>query len=343
MQRRDFLAALGSGAVAAQAAAGGIRIAFLGLAHSHARDKVEIARTSPDWELAGVWEPDPKVRALYEKLGVRVATREVLLADGSIPVIAVESEVKPHAELARLALEAGKHVHLEKPPSDNMADLRRLVDLARGRKLLLQMGYMWRHHPGVNAVLEAGRKGWLGDIFLVRGTMNTLIGPDRRPEWALFPGGQMYEQGCHLIDPMIRLMGRPMKIAPFLRHHAVYADNLADNTVAVFEWPRALGVITSSILHPGATAQRAFEVFGSNGSAVLRPIEQTGTLVVDLARAAGPYRAGSQTITYPQFRRYEGDFSELAACVRGGKPLSVSLDEDLLVHEALLRASEMGK
>jgi predicted dehydrogenase len=339
MHRRAFLGA----GLGAAAAAGKIRIGFLGLAHSHARDKVEIARTSPDWELAGVWEPDAKVRAPYEKLGVRVAGRDQLLADASIQVIAVESEVKPHAELGRLALEAGKHVHLEKPPSDNMADMRRLVDLARSRKLLLQMGYMWRHHPGINAVLEAGRKGWLGDIFLVRGTMNTLIGPDRRPEWALFHGGQMFEQGCHLIDPMIRLMGRPLRIAPFLRHHAPYPDNLADNTVAVFEFPRALGVITSSVLHPSATAHRAFEVFGSNGSAVLRPIEQTGTLLVDLARAAGPYRAGPQTIAYPQFRRYTGDFEELAACVRGGRPLSVSLDEDLEVHEAVLRASEMHR
>ncbi|MGH9674908.1 MAG: Gfo/Idh/MocA family protein [Bryobacteraceae bacterium] len=337
MRRREFLAA----STAAAQSASRLRIGFLGAAHSHARDKIEIARTSPDWELAGLWEPGDKVRAVYEKLGVPTTTREALLGDATIQVIAVESEVKPHASLAMMALDAGKHVHLEKPPSDNMADMRKLSALAKSKGLLLQMGYMWRFHPGINTAIEAARKGVLGDVFLVRGTMNTLIGPDRRPEWALFKGGQMFEQGCHLIDPMIRLLGAPIKIAPFLRHHGIYPDGLADNTVAVFEFPRAIGVICSSVLHPGATAHRCFEIFGSNGSAVVKPLEPKPVLVVDLARPAGPYRQGTQTVTLPEFTRYTGDFRELADAVRNRKPLSVRLEEDLLVQEALLRASEM--
>jgi predicted dehydrogenase len=267
--------------------------------------------------------------------------REELLGDSSIRVVAVESDVKPHAEHAQWALEAGKHLHLEKPPSDNMADLRRLVDLAERKRLLVQMGYMWRYHPGINAAIEAARRGWLGDVYLVRGTMNTLIGPDRRPEWALFHGGQMFEQGGHLIDPMVRLLGRPEKITPFLRHHGKYDDKLADNTLAVFEYPRALGIICSSVLQPGATAHRAFEVFGSNGTAVVRPIEQPPTLTIDLAKAAGPYSTGSQSVKLPPFRRYVGDFEELADAVRKRRPLSITPREDLIVHEALLRASEM--
>lgn len=318
-----------------------IRIGFLGASHSHASAKVQIARTSPDWELAGVWEPDPAVAARYEKNGVPAARRERLLEDPSVSVIAVESDIKTHGELAQVALEAGKHVHVEKPPADNMADMRRLVELARRGNRLLQTGYMWRYHPGFHAVLEAARQGWLGEIYLVRGTMNTLIDAERRKEWALFHGGQMFEQGGHLIDPLVRLLGKPQKITHFLRHDGKFRDNLLDNTHAVFEYPRAMGHITSSVLQPGASAHRSFEVLGTNGTAVLRPIEGPPRLEIGLAKAAGPYRAGRNPAPLAPYTRYEGDLAELARCVRDGRPLSVSLDEDLDVQEALLRASDM--
>lgn len=338
MRRRVFLGVAGAAAAAPDAAR--IRIAFLGVSHSHASDKVKICRQPADWELVGIWERDPKVAATYGSQGVKLMSKDAILADASIPVVAVESEVKPHAELALQALAAGKHVHLEKPPSDNMADLRRLVALAREKKRLLQVGYMWRQHPGMNAILEAGRKGWLGDIYLVRGMMNTLIGADRRPEWALFPGGQMFEQGGHLIDPMVRLMGRPSKVSHFLRHHGKFSDDLLDNTVAVLEYPGAMGVITSAVLQSNANAHRMFEVQGSNGTALLRPIEPP-RLEIDLAKAAGPYKAGKQEVPLPAYQRYVGDFLELARCVRTSEPLAVSLEQELDVQEALLRASGM--
>src|SRR5438034_113141 len=82
---------------------------------------------------------------------------------------------------------------------------------------------------------------------------------------------------------------------------------------------RAFAVITNSVSQPNANAHRAFEVLGTNGTAVLRPLEP-GTLVFDLAKAAGPYRAGAQDVPLPAFERYVGDFANLAEAVRGEKP-----------------------
>jgi predicted dehydrogenase len=72
-------------------------------------------------------------------------------------------------KLVIAALQAGKHVHLEKPPAARLADIQAVVALAREKKLLLQTGFMWRYNPGFLAIFEAARKGWLGDVFLVRG------------------------------------------------------------------------------------------------------------------------------------------------------------------------------
>ncbi len=329
VNRRVFLASGVAAAGGAGRAATRVRIGFLGGSHSHAFEKARVVRESALWELAGVWEPDPAVRAQYEKAGVPAIERERLLGDSSIQAIAVESAVKDHAEHARQALEAGKHVHVEKPPADNVAAFRSLLELAGRKHLLVQTGYMWRYNPALRTVLEAGRSGQLGEIYLVKATMNTLIGADRRPEWAVFHGGQMFEQGAHLLDLVVRLLGRPAKITPFLHKHGAFDDRLADNTVAVLEYPRAMAIVTASTLQPNSGPHRSFEVLGAKGTAVVRPIEPPA-LAID-----------GKPVELPPYRRYVGDFEELATAIRDSRPLSVTPEQELAVQETIIKASQM--
>ncbi len=107
-------------------------------------------------------------------------------------------------------------------------------------------------------------------------------------------------------------------------------DALADNTVAVFEYPRALGIITSAPLQPGAGPQRFFEILRTNGTARVQPLEPP-SFTVELAKAAGPYAAGRRS-KLPAYRRYVDEFAELAAAIREGKALPVSPAEELTVH-----------
>ena len=113
--------------------------------------------------------------------------------------------------------------------------------------------------------------------------------------------------------------------------------SLADNTLAIFEFPKALGIISSSTLQPQAGRHRSFEILGSQGTAVVNPIEQP-ELIIDLARAAGPYQAGLNTVAMPKYQRYVPEFADLAMRIREGKSLAISPEEDLLVQETLMRA-----
>jgi predicted dehydrogenase len=316
-----------------------IKIGFLGTAHSHALAKWKLMQNSPDFQLVGLAEESPDVRAPFEKQGAKVMPVDDLLQ--SSEAVAVESPVRDHARHARLALRAGKHVHVEKPPAVAMRDLSELVALARENKRVFQVGYMWRYHPGFAAIFEAARKGWLGDIYLVRAMINTAVPAERRSQWAEFNGGGMFELGCHLIDPMVRLLGRPLEVKPTLRRDAPIADDLKDNSVVVFEFARGLGVVSNSTQQPNAFAHRSFEVLGANGAAVLRPIEPPA-LQIDLLKPAGPYKSGVQNIPLPKYERYVGDFAELAALIRGEKSPVVTLHDELLVHESLLKACEMN-
>jgi predicted dehydrogenase len=316
-----------------------IRIAFLGASHPHASAKVFITQRSPDWELVGVHEPDPSVMARYAQRGVTALSRGQVLEDPSIAVVAVDSDIPEHAAGAKAALEAGKHIHWEKQPATNMEEFRAVLEVAARRKLLYQIGYMWRHNPGINGALEAARAGWLGEIFFVRGTMNTQIGADMRKAEARFKGGQMFDLAGHMIDPMVRLMGRPERVTPFLRRTGRTDDSLMDNTLAVFEWRGALGTFSSASMQPRHGTHRTLELVGTEGTAVVRPIEPP-SLHIDLNSASGPYKAGAQTLSY-SYTRYVDDFVELAAAVRGEGKLPITPEEDLLVQETLLRASGM--
>jgi predicted dehydrogenase len=325
---------------AAEVTAGKTRIpfGFLGATYSHGPDKIKLAMTSPDWELVGVCETSDAGRQTCEKLGAKLISQDELFQRAR--VVAVESEVGDHAAHALLALKAGKHVHLEKPPAMKLAEMQGLVALAREKELLLQSGFMWRYNPGFSAIFEAVRRGWLGDVFMVRGFISNNLAPSRRSEWGEFQGGSMFELGSHLVDAIVRLLGKPRAVTPFVRHHGKFEDSLKDNNVAVLEYDRATAVLINTALQAGATPQRSFEVLGTNGAATLQPIEPPA-LTFDLAKPAGPYQKGTQKVALPAYRRYEADFTELAAAVRGECPLSVSLDDELLVAETVLRVSDM--
>lgn len=340
MNRRTFSASLLSLPLAAQPG-GKLRAAFLGLEHSHAFDKLRLVQAHPRYTLAGAWEPDAAVRKAYAKLPPFAwLEKDAILKDPSITAVFVESGVKLHGPLALEAVRAGKHVHIEKPPSETYAEFKQIVETARQRNLRLQTGYMWRFNPAVVRAVEAARNGWLGDIHHIHARMNTLIDEGRRPEWNLFSGGQMFEQGAHLTDIIVRVLGKPARVTSFLRHDGAYPDTLKDNTAAIFEYPRAFAVLVSSVLQPGAGRHRTLEIFGSKGNAVVRPIEPP-SLEVDLTEAAGPYQRGWQKVDLPAYERYAGDIDELASALLDGKPMQVTLDQELDIQETLLRASLM--
>lgn len=317
-----------------------IGIGFLGASYSHFKGKFDVVRESKDWRLVGICESDPEIRGRLEKAGVKILSRETLLSDPDISVIAVESALHDHAADGLAVAQSGKHLHLEKPPAYRLKDLESILTAAHSKSRLVQIGYMWRYHPGINKVLEAAQKGWLGTIYQVRASISNQLEAERRPQWGEFKGGPMFELGGHVIDPVARMMGRPREVKAILKKDLPLDDKLNDNTLAVLEWDKAIGTVQSCTLQPGSNRYRAFEVYGTNGCAIVNPIEPP-VLKIELAKAAGPYTKGQQTVPLPSYRRFVDDFADLAAAVRGNRGLTVSAQQDLLVEETLLRCCGM--
>ena len=117
---------------------------------------------------------------LQEKFAARYPNARVtgdfddLLADDELEAVVIATPVPTHYELAKKALEAGKHVLVEKPPAMTAGEMDELVALASARDLVLMPGHLLLYHPGVLKLKELIDAGELGDVLCVYGNRQNL-------------------------------------------------------------------------------------------------------------------------------------------------------------------------
>lgn len=347
LPRREFLAtttALTAGWVAgAQAAPPRIKIGQIGVGHGHAT-KLAVYRASADYEVVGLVEPDPVLRQQAEKhpafRDLPWMTQEQLLNVPGLQAVLVETHVRDLLSTAEVCLAAGKHVHLDKPAGASLPHFHKVLQIARKQELLVQMGYMYRYNPGVVMLREFLKQGWLGEVFEVHAVMSKVVNPADRVRFAEFRGGMLFELGCHLLDLVIFLLGRPQRIASYLRHSARTDDGLADNTLVVLEYERALATVKSTALEVEGFDRRHLVVCGTEGTFQVQPLDHPRVRLA-LSREHGAWKAGVQDVPLPKYTRYVDDAADMARILRGEKPTDFSYDHDLLVQEVLLRACGM--
>src|SRR5207342_563074 len=104
--------------------------------------------------------------ARYPKATVTGSFAEAL-ADDTVDAVSIATPVPTHYALAKQALEAGKHVFVEKPPAMRGEEMAELVGLAAESELVLMPGHLLLYHPGVQRVKHMIDAGDLGDIFCI--------------------------------------------------------------------------------------------------------------------------------------------------------------------------------
>jgi len=129
--------------------------------------------------------------------------RDVLeLANVDVVLVAATNDVL--AEVSLAALEAGKHVLVEKPAARSARELDAVIEMSQQTGRLARVGFNHRYHPALLKARELCQAGALGEMMFVRGRYGHggRIGYDK--EWranpALSGGGELIDQGVHLID-----------------------------------------------------------------------------------------------------------------------------------------------
>jgi predicted dehydrogenase len=317
------------------------KIGQIGVAHGHAT-KLSVYRRSPDYEVVGVVEPDDELRKRAEGQpafqGLPWMTQEQLLNVDGLQAVLVETRVRDLLATAEACVAAGKHVHLDKPAGESLAHYRRILQAAAKQGLLVQMGYMYRYNPGVELLRDVLSRGWLGEPFEVAAVMSKVVSPADRRRLAEYPGGLMFELGCHVIDLVVGLLGRPQRVVPFTRHVAESDDRLVDNMLAVLEYRQATATVRSTALEVEGFARRHLTVCGTEGTFHIQPLDDPAARVA-FASPHGEYRAGYQDVRFAKFERYVADAAEMAAVLRGEKEAQFTHEHDLAVQETVLRAS----
>ncbi|MBX3400429.1 MAG: Gfo/Idh/MocA family oxidoreductase [Gemmataceae bacterium] len=344
LSRRESLVAF-SGAIVAGAAAARpskprIKVGQIGVGHAHAT-KLGVYRTSPDYEVVGVVEPDAGLRKAAENLpaykGLNWLTRDELLKTPGLQAVLVETRVRDLLDNAEACVNAGMHVHIDKPAGESLPQFRRILKTAVEKKLVVQMGYMYRYNPAVVLLREFLKNGWLGEVFEVHAVMSKVVGAAERKKLAEYKGGLMFELGCHVLDLVVGVLGPPKEVASFNRHSSPLDDGLLDNMLAVISYPKATATVKSTALEVDGGDRRHLVVCGTEGTFQIQPLDNPSAKIT-LAKPCGEYRKGTQEVKFPKYVRYVDDAADMAKVIRGEAAFGFPPRHDLAVQETLLRA-----
>ena len=164
-----------------------VRVAVAGLGHwgkNLVRNFDELA------DLRVLCDVSPELREQfarrYPKTRMTADFTDVLESD-DVDAVVIATPVPTHYELARRALETGKHVFVEKPPAMRADEMEELVTLSEERDLTCMPGHLLLYHPGVRKVKELVDAGDLGDVLCVYGNRQNLgiIRKDENALWSL--------------------------------------------------------------------------------------------------------------------------------------------------------------
>lgn len=341
MNRRHFLATTAAAHLSLHAMASPSRLKMgqIGTDHAHASGKMNSIRALPDrWQVVGLVEQDKtasKPESAYQ--GIPRLSEEALLQQADLHAVAVETKIETSCQTAMRCLKAGKHVHLDKPGALDHDEFCAMRRFAEQEKLIVQMGYMLRYNPAFTLLFQAIQEGWLGEITEIEASMGKLADAGTRLKIGALAGGGFFELACHLVDVVVKLLGKPTSVHPFSTPSQ--ADGVQDNQTAVLLYPKAVAVLRCNHADPFGGPRRRFQVTGTQGHLDITPLE-SGKVNLSLTRSAGSYRKGTQSLSLEVPKdRYIAEFVDLADAIEHQRPLSWNAEHDIIVHETLLRAS----
>jgi predicted dehydrogenase len=268
---------------------------------------------------------ETRAAELARRHGARYTTRwEDAISDPGVDAVAVCTNNKFLAPVAVAALGLGKHVICEKPMGRNAGEAALMASAARAADRVLKVGFTLRFHPALRHAHDLCAAGQLGPVFCVHAVYGHGGRPGYEREWrgdpALAGGGELLDQGVHLIDLSRWFVGELEVVAAVTPTWHWKVAPLEDNAFVLLRSP--FGQVAS--LHTSWTMWKnrfSFEVTCRDG--YLR-IEGLGgsygieSLAVGRRRAVGG--APEETVlTFEQDASWEADWHDFMASVQEGR------------------------
>jgi predicted dehydrogenase len=195
-----------------------LRVAIAGLGFGQSVH-LPALRDCPSTEPVALWHPRPdRLEAACRATGLEgTCVFEALLDDPGIDAIVIATPPAPRFELARAALEAGKHLLLEKPVALEASQVEELQRLALARRCCVAVDFEYRAVPQFQQLAALVGSGVLGEPWLVKvdWLMSSRAEARRPHSWysqAAAGGGVLGALGTHAFDTLHWLIGPTLRL-----------------------------------------------------------------------------------------------------------------------------------
>ena len=289
--------------------------------------------------LAAICDPNrTAAEELADRYRAPVGEFEAVLRDANIAGVAIAAPAALHAELARRAIEAGKHVFVEKPLALTLAEAERLCTLAERSDRRLMVGHLMQYHPGFGKLHELARTGRLGRLqYIYSNRLN--LGKVRREEdilWSFAP---------HDLSMILSLVGQePTEVTAQGGYYL--HKSIADVTTTHLAFPAGEQAhVFVSWLHP--FKEQKLVVMGDRGMAVFDDGQRWSSKLllyphrIEWREAlAVPQRAEADPIPVDECEPLNLECRHFLDCVATGRTPVTDGREGLRVLRVLARASD---
>ncbi len=221
------------------------------------------------FEFYGIVERSKKEAQLIYPTVKSYDSVDALLADSAIELVVINTPNFTHFDFALKALQANKHVLIEKPFTVTSKEAKQLFEEGKKRQRCV-LPYQNRRYDSdflsLKQVIESGKLGALVEVHMRFDRYRYAIGPKVGKETPVPGSGLLYDLGPHLLDSLISLFGNPIKWTKTTGHFRPHTQ--VDDYVHIhLEYPQQLQVfVTTSLLV--AAPLPSFIVHGSKGSFV---------------------------------------------------------------------------
>lgn len=288
--------------------------------------------------LAAIVDPDPRAaEAGAATLGVRAATWDEVLADPGIDGVSIASPAPLHFAHASAAIEAGKHVFVEKPVALDVAEAEKLCALAESRKRVLMVGHLLHYHPAYLKLREIVEAGQLGRVLHVYSNRLSL-GKFRNEEnvwWSFAP---------HDVSMILALVGEePIDVSA--QGNVAFTPGVADLVTAQMRFPGgACAHVLASWMHP--FKEQRLVVIGDKAMAVFEDSQPNWDDKLLIYRHAidtngsvpQPTKAEAERVAAEKAEPLKEECRHFVSCIESGATARTDGREGLAVLRVLDRA-----
>lgn len=326
-----------------------IKIAQIGInENSHSTFIFRSLENQSDiFEIVGYVLPENERERLPQKAEKLSAYKELtldeMLNNPEIEAVTVETDEVYLTKYAIMAAKAGKHIHMEKPGGISLTDFEKLISIMKDTGKVFHTGYMYRYNPFIQELMTQIKNGELGDIISVEAQMNCSHPLSLRQWLQTFPGGMMFYLGCHLVDLVLQIQGKPDKIIPYNKCSGIEGVTAKDFGMAVLEYKNGVSFVKTTAVELGGFARRQLVVNGTKATVELNPLEWYMPDRVNQQTYRVVRNSTSWHEEYPieksePLDRYDGMMNAFASYVRGEKQNPFTLDYELELYKTVLEA-----